>query len=228
MTMNVSKVYTQKSNCKRDFLKAVSAGELRADAWEVAPVEGGFSLRATAANEASPTQGGLVFLSQVRDVLNGASEDDVLVPFLRKKPTPQVPALPGVTPLGLRPAAVLAHCEALTGLAPAAPVAEPVPAPVVAPKPAPAAEPGLLPDAHLRVLVAVYDHPDCAGQADAWVLYPTLNDSPTPHALPPRQVPGVLNALQRRGLIVTAMATKTKSKLSLTPAGVAAVQHAAG
>jgi hypothetical protein len=252
MALNLTKVYTQKQNAKRDVNKAVAAGECTETEFTYKAVEGGYMIVTTAEYAAA----------NVIQLPAPAAKP------AKKVPTPQVEALPGMTPLGLpvtvevpvegtredepvpawvptaKPVTPLhdfaevkveALPDAVTAIlerSKAADAAAPVATPKAARKPA-APKSDALSDEHVRFLIALLDAKVWAemglsreARVGVWVPFKAIHDSNTPHNLPNGKLPGLTGGLRRRGLIDTGW--EKQITVQLTQAGLDAAINPTG
>ena len=186
MGLDLSKTYSVKSNATRDMRKAVAKGEYTADQLEVVVVPAGHQIVMVKLPEAKPA---------------------------KPKPTPQVAAMPGMTPMGFAPAPA-AKPDGVPGGA------------AVTETDLPAPQRALL--VHLLNATAHGDTPTAERVGKRLFWKAAAYESTTPHGLPPRQLPGVSNALRKRGLIELEWHEEGKRKghgVALTAAGLAAAME---
>ena len=220
--MNLDKIYTVKSNATRDLKKAIAKGEL-ADTAEVVVVPSGYQivLPYVAPEAVDPNPISI-------DVFAEAAE------LAKATRTPQVPALAGMTPLGLPPG------EGVRGFDPAKADAlrnsnadvDKVPA--YTERKAPAAPADKM-DYGMALAVALANAKvwterglPLSTRAGVWVPFDSVHDSLLPHGLSKGQMPASTGNARKRGLIEIAgswevnVAGPRKLMIRLTPAGLTA------
>jgi hypothetical protein len=239
--MNLSKVYTVKSNAVRDMRKAISKGELAADA-SVVVVPSGFQVVLPAAPQAVPVQAEVVairearkatplvpalpgmavmgFVDAARSVLNGASVDDAAKALLPSDHGDEAePATPKAT-LRLVVNAALARGE---------PAVVEVP---VTPKPAAGKF-----DCGMALTSALATSPvwttkglPMSDRAGVWVLFESVHATIEANGLTKGQLPACTGSARKRGLIETewsenvGLGKPRRVAVRLTSAGLVAHQ----
>lgn len=207
MTLNLTKTYSQRSNALRDVRKAIGAGEYARDALDVVVVPTGYQIVLAASVpapdwsytrarfEAEQAEAQKLLTHEPAEV---AADMETLRTELQTDPLVTI----GAAVLADRAAEVAAAKPAKKASKAAAPKTPKA----AAPKTPKAPKTDGLGDDQIRLLNALVD---CKALTSApieqrvglWVRSAAVHDSETPHNLPMRQVPGVMGALRRRGLV---------------------------